>query len=269
MTPHAKLQTSPLSHATQWLRVDGAELEAANWGGPVSLVLLHEGLGSISLWRDFPGKLAARTGLGVFAWSRRGYGRSSPATLPAPLDYMQREAVLLPRVLDAAGIGRCVLVGHSDGATIAALARDARIAARVLIAPHFFVEDVAVRAITAIGEEYAALRPRLARHHRDPDATFRFWHDAWLDPGFPRALCLDAECRAMPGPCLVIQGRRDQYGTIAQARFLAERAPGPVEIAEPDGAHAPHLEAPETTLAGIQRFLGVHYNACMSQVDAI
>lgn len=269
MTPHPKLQPSPLRHATEWLDIDGARLEAARWGGPTSLVLLHEGLGSVSLWRDFPEKLAARARSGVFAWSRRGYGRSSPASLPAPLDYMQREAALLPRVLDAAGIGRCVLIGHSDGGTIAALARDERIAARVLIAPHFFVEDVAVRAIAAIGKEYAALRPRLARHHRDPDATFRFWHDAWLDPGFPKALYLDAECRSMPGPALVVQGRRDQYGTIAQARFLAERAAGPVEIAEPDGAHAPHLEAPEATLDAVGEFLDVHYIACISRDDAI
>jgi pimeloyl-ACP methyl ester carboxylesterase len=243
--------------------------EAATWGEHPSLVLLHEGLGSVSLWRDFPATLAARTGLGVFAWSRRGYGKSPPPALPAPLDYMQREAALLPRVLDAAGIGRCVLLGHSDGGTIAALARDPRIAARILIAPHFFVEDISVTAIRAIGQGYATLRPRLARHHRDPDATFRFWHDAWLDPFFPRALHLDAECRAMPGPALVIQGTRDQYGTIAHARFLAERAPGLTTIAEVDAAHAPHLEAPAETLAAIGEFLAVHYNACMTPGDAL
>lgn len=269
MTRDAALHASPNLRARHDLVLDGTTLEAARWGDNPSLVLLHEGLGSVSLWRDFPACLAARTGLGVFAWSRRGYGHSSPATLPAPLDYMQREAALLPRVLDAAGIGRCVLVGHSDGGTIAALARDERIAARILIAPHFFVEDVSVAAIRAIGERYAQLRPRLARHHRDPDATFRFWHDAWLDPGFPRALYLDAECRAMPGPALVIQGTRDQYGTIAHARFLAQRAPGPIEIAEPDGAHAPHLEAPDTTMAAIARFVSMHYNACMTETNVL
>lgn len=269
MMQDAPLHASPPVHATHVLSVEGAALEAAGWGDNPSLVLLHEGLGSVSLWRDFPARLAARTGLGVMAYSRRGYGRSSPASLPAPLDYMQREAALLPAVLDAAGIGRCVLVGHSDGATIAALARDARIAARVLIAPHFFVEDVSVAAIRAIGQRYAELRPRLARHHRDPDATFRFWHDAWLDAGFPRALHLDAECRAMPGPALVIQGRRDQYGTIAHARFLAERAPGPITIAETDGAHAPHLETPAAALDAIEGFLSMHYIACMKSRTAL
>ncbi|MDE2333791.1 MAG: alpha/beta fold hydrolase [Rhodospirillales bacterium] len=244
-------------------------LEAATWGDTPSLVLLHEGLGSISLWRDFPRHLAARTGLGVFAWSRRGYGGSSPAKLPAPLDYMQREAELLPRVLDAAGIGRCVLIGHSDGGTIAALARDERIAARVLIAPHFFVEDVSVTSIRAIGERYAELRPRLARHHRDPDTIFRFWHDAWLDPGFPAALFLDEPCRSMPGPALVLQGSRDQYGTLAQAHFLAERACGPVEIAVLDAAHAPHLEAPEASLDAIGRFLSEQYISCIPKTSAL
>ncbi len=262
MTQDAPLHASPTLHASRMLNLGDMTLEAGTWGDKPALVLLHEGLGSVSLWRDFPEKLAAQTGLGVLAYSRRGYGNSSPVKLPAPLDYMQREAALLPRVLDAAGIGRCVLVGHSDGGTIAALARDPRIEARILIAPHFFVEDVSVASIRAIGERYAELRPRLARHHRDPDGTFHFWHDAWLDPGFPTALYLDTECRAMPGPALVIQGTRDQYGTIAHARFLAERAGGPIAIAEPDGAHAPHLEAPEATMVAIERFLLMHYNAC-------
>ncbi len=269
MTQALPLHASPHPHARHDLVLGDATLEAARWGDNPSLVLLHEGLGSVSLWRDFPAHLSARTGLGVFAWSRQGYGQSSPASLPAPLDYMQREAALLPRLLDAAGIGRCVLVGHSDGGTIAALARDERIAARVLIAPHFFVEDVSVAAIRAIGEGYAALRPRLARHHRDPDATFHFWHDAWLDPDFPRVLFLDAECHAMPGPALVIQGTRDQYGTAAHARFLAERAPGPIEITELDAAHAPHVEAAEAAMAAIARFLEMHYIACSDERDAL
>ena len=256
-------------HARHVLTLDDAALEAATWGENPTLVLLHEGLGSVSLWRDFPGRLAARTGLGVFAYSRRGYGQSSPASLPAPLDYMQREAALLPRLLDAARIGRCVLVGHSDGGTIAALARDERIAARILIAPHFLVENVSVASIRAIGERYAELRPRLARHHRDPDTAFYFWHDAWLDPGFPKVLYLDAECRSMPGPALVVQGTRDQYGTIAHARFLADRAQGPIEVAEVDGAHAPHLEAREATMDAIQRFLDMQYISCIPKISAL
>ncbi len=269
MTRDVLMHASPPADATHRVTLGDATLEAMVWGENPGLVLLHEGLGSVSLWRDFPRHLAARTGLGVFVWSRRGYGRSTPARLPAPLDYMQREAALLPRLLDAAGIGRCTLVGHSDGGTIAALARDERIAARVLIAPHFFVEDVSVSSIRAIGQRYGELRPRLARHHLDPDTVFRFWHDAWLDPGFPEALYLDAECRSMPGPALVVQGTRDQYGTIAHARFLAERAPGPVEIAVVDGAHAPHLEAAEATLEAIERFLTAHYISCTPKISAL
>src|SRR5690348_6994208 len=165
---------------TQWW---GSSSEAAP-----TLGLLHEGLGCVALWRDFPEVLAEATGCGVFAYSRFGYGGSEPITLPRPMSYMHDEAVLvLPRVLDATGGRRIVLIGHSDGGSIAAIhagtLRDPRVAGMVTIAAHFFVEDVNIAAIRAIKDTYATsnLRERLARYHRDVDVAFRGWSDAWLD----------------------------------------------------------------------------------------
>ncbi len=236
-------------------------LEAA-WWGPMerapTLVLLHEGLGSVGLWRDVPDRLAAATNLGVFAYSRFGYGRSAGVTLPRPLDYMRREAAILPRALGAAGIGDRVLIGHSDGASIAAIhagtAHDRRLRALVLIAPHFFVEDITVAEIAAIRRDYAAgLRDRLARHHDDVDAAFSGWAGAWLDPGFPAAFDLRADLAGIRVPTLIVQGTDDPYGTDAHAR-LAERLAG-ARIALPAARHAPHLEATEAVVAEVAAFV--------------
>lgn len=247
------------------IELDGRAIEESWWGpGPEAaptLVLLHEGLGSVGLWRDVPERLAAATGCGVFAYSRFGYGRSDPAPLPRPLTYMHEEAALLPRVLDAAGVRRCILVGHSDGASIAALhaggAQDFRVRGLVLIAPHFFVEDVAVASIAAIRAEYEAgpLRARLARHHRDPDNAFWGWNGAWLDPGFPAAFDLLSHVAHIRVPILLIQSEDDPYGTLDQVRACQDAAYCPVDVALIAGArHAPHLEAPDATLAVIAEF---------------
>ena len=256
------------------LEIDGRRLEAAWWGpGPdaaPTLVLLHEGLGSVSLWRDLPERLAAATGLGVFAYSRFGYGQSDPAPLPWPLDYMQREArAVLPRVLDAAGIGRCVLFGHSDGGSIAAIAagssQDPRVRGLVLLAPHFFVEEVGLQAIRSIAEgfERGDLRARLARHHRDPDLAFRGWNGAWLDPDFPRAFDLQPDVAHIRVPVLAIQGAADRYGTMEELRVLEREAYCPVDVlAVPDAGHSPHLDAPEAVVAAtagfVERLFGLH-----------
>ena len=156
-----------------------------------TIVMLHEGLGSVTTWGDFPHKVAERTGAGVFVYSRAGYGKSSTITLPRPLDYMQREATeVLPRLLDAIGFRRGILFGHSDGATIAAWyagsVQDHRVRGLVLMAPHFFMEASNIEAIqqTVASYETTDLRARLARHHADVDAAFRGWSGAWLDPGF-------------------------------------------------------------------------------------
>ncbi len=251
------------------IAVAGRQIEVAWWGRPPgqapTLVLLHEGLGCVALWRGFPAALADATGLGVFVYSRFGYGRSDTVRLPRPLRYMHEQADLLPAVLDAAGIGACMLVGHSDGASIAAIhagspAPDPRVRRLALIAPHFFVEDVAVASIAAIRAEYeqGGLRARLARYHRDVDAAFHGWNGAWLDPGF-RAWDITDHLRRIRLPVLVVQGSDDPYGTEAQPRATERLASGPVSVVMVAGAaHAPHLEAAQVTrdaIAGFARSL--------------
>ena len=242
------------------LHLPFGRLESRWWGAPAptALVLLHEGLGSVGLWRDFPERLCAATGRPVFAWSRLGYGRSDPAKLPRPLDYMSREAALLPQVLAAAGIEGAVLVGHSDGGSIAAAAGDQPgVQGLVLIAPHFVTEAAGLAAIAATRAAYAGgdLRARLARHHDHPDNAFLGWADAWLDPDFPLAFDLRPALARIVAPTLVIQGNDDPYGTRHQADLAAALIPAGAVVACPAAAHAPHLEAPAETLAAITDFI--------------
>jgi pimeloyl-ACP methyl ester carboxylesterase len=247
------------------ITLDGRRLEAA-WCGPPpdaapSIVMLHEGLGSVSLWQDFPEAVAAATGCGVLAYSRFGYGQSDPAPLPWPLRYMHEAARLLPRVLDAAGIRQCVLLGHSDGASIAAIhagsCQDFRLRGLVLLAPHFFVEQATLAAIRDARQRWESTdwRERLARHHRDPDGAFRGWSEAWLDGGFPDALDLQAELAHIRVPMLIVQGEADPYGTAEQVRLAEREAYCPVEaLLLPGIGHAPHREAPDATLGAIRDF---------------
>jgi pimeloyl-ACP methyl ester carboxylesterase len=226
-----------------------------------TLVLLHEGLGSAGMWGDFPEKLQAATGLGVFAYSRVGYGHSSPAKLPRTLDFMHVEArEILPRVLDAIGFRKGLLVGHSDGGSVAAIyggsVQDHRVRGLVLMAPHFIVEDVTIKAIREIRQAYdeSRLRERFARWHADPDATVRGWTDVWLKNDFH-----DWDLREDLGyirvPILIIQGEHDHYGTVRQLEIAQEECYCPVEtLLLPDTQHAPHREAAEATLAAIVDF---------------
>jgi len=224
------------------------------------IVMLHEGLGSVTTWGDFPQKVTERTGLGVFVYSRAGYGRSSNITLPRSLDYMQREATeVLPIVLDAIGFRRGILFGHSDGATIAAYyagsMQDHRVHGLVLMAPHFFMEATNIEAIQMTVASYEAeLRPRLARHHADVDTAFRGWSGAWLDPGFQTFDTTEA-LAYIRVPVLVVQGAADPYGTLAQLRAAQEECYCPVEtLVLPGVGHAPHRQAAEETLAAITAF---------------
>ncbi len=242
------------------LTVGDRRLETASWGQETGqkMVLLHEGLGSISMWRDFPEKLANATGCGVFAWSRAGYGASDPINPPRPLTYMQDEAAHWVRpVLDAAGIFACILLGHSDGGSIAAIyagtQHDPRVQGLALLAPHFFVEEIAVAGIEDARTRYLAgdLRARLARHHADVDGAFWGWNRAWLDPAF-RAWDISAECAGIDVPTLVVQGLADPYGTAAQVAALQAVAGDHVRPLLLEGVgHAPHLEAPEATTAAV------------------
>src|SRR5215471_9251328 len=206
--------------------VGGLKIEAA-WYGPQpdaapTLVLLHEGLGCVGMWRDFPRRLAERSGYGVLVYSRPGYGRSDPVPLPRSLDYMHQEALeVLPAILTQAEIRKAILIGHSDGASIATIyagsRQDFRIRGLVLIAPHFFVEDNSVRSIAAVKDAYESgdLRERLGKYHRDVDAAFRGWNRAWLDPQF-RNWRIDEYLPYIRVPILIVQGQDDEYGTAAQ-----------------------------------------------------
>jgi pimeloyl-ACP methyl ester carboxylesterase len=249
------------------VQVNGLRIEAA-WHGPrpdhaPTLVLLHEGLGCVSMWRDFPEKLARHTGYGVLVYSRPGYGKSDPVPLPRPLDYMHREAFdVLPQVLDQAGVKKTILVGHSDGASIATIyaggRQDFRVRGLVLLAPHFFVEDISIKSIAEakVAYETGDLRARLARHHGgNVDVAFRGWNDAWLDPEF-RNWRIDDAVAHVRVPILIVQGKDDQYGTLAQVRLAESDAYCPVETAILDRCgHSPQNDQPEAALEAIGEFV--------------
>jgi pimeloyl-ACP methyl ester carboxylesterase len=256
------------------VRVDGVRLEARWWrphrgarhipepGGwqEAPVVLLHEGLGSVSRWREFPGRLAERTGRAVLAYSRRGHGRSDARGAPPTVRFMHDEAALLPRVLDAAGIWRAVLFGHSDGGSIALLAAAGgpdRVQALVLEAPHVFVEGVSVASIARIREQYATtnLRARLARHHVHVDDVFSGWNDVWLSPAF-RAWNIETELSAVTCPALVLQGADDEYGTPAQVTAVQQGLAGPVTSAIIQNCgHSPHRDQASVVLDSTVRLL--------------
>jgi pimeloyl-ACP methyl ester carboxylesterase len=214
------------------------------------------------MWGDFPDKLQAATSCGVFVYSRQGYGRSSPAELPRSLFFMHDEArQTLPRLLDAIGFQHGLLVGHSDGGSIAAIyggsVQDHRVQGLVLMAPHFIVEDVTSAAIAEMRKAYDAgdLRARLARYHADVDATVRGWSDVWLKSDF-RAWDLTEDLAYIRVPVLIIQGEDDQYGTVRQVEIAQEECYCPVEVLMlPNTRHVPHREAPERTLAAVTDFV--------------
>ena len=244
---------------------DGKRLEAVAYGAPPeeapTIVMLHEGLGCVALWRDLPAKLAAATGWGVFAYSRAGYGRSDPVALPRPLDYMTREARLsLPTVLETIRMKRGILLGHSDGASIAAIFAGERFADRVnglvLIAPHLFTEEPGLASIAEARRAYAEgdLRARLAKYHADVDVAFCGWNGAWLDPSF-KAWNIEDAVQRWRVPALLIQGVDDPYGTLAQIRAIEARSPAPVRSVILDRCrHSPQTEQPQATLDAIVRF---------------
>ena len=232
-------------------------------GRAPTLVLLHEGLGCVGLWGDFPARLAEATNTGVFAYSRAGYGQSSPVALPRPLTYMQTEAQdVLPRVLNAIGFRRGLMIGHSDGASIAAIyagsVNDTRLLGITLIAPHFFTEDMGIAEIAkaklAYDDPKTGLRERLARWHKDVDNAFRGWNDAWLDPAF-RQWDISGFLPAIRTRVQVVQGVDDQYGTDKQVKMAQQRAGSTVEVVMLQAVkHSPHREAPDRLVAAIAQF---------------
>lgn len=251
---------------TEILEVNGVALECARYPGTrpgPTLVLLHEGLGCVSMWRGFPAQLAAATGLPVFAWSRAGYGRSAPIDLPRPLDFIAREAAgTVGPLLDAAGIGDCFLVGHSDGASIALVyagtMHDARVRGVVVMAPHVLTETKTVMNIAETKRVFEStdLRAKLARHHGDNvDCAFWGWCDAWLDPGFAR-WNIESALDGITVPVLAIRGNDDAYNTAVHVASIARRARGDVTRLDlADCGHAPHLEQPDSVRDAIARFV--------------
>ena len=239
------------------------------------LVFLHEGLGSVSAWgsgaRSWPWQLCAATGRAGWVYSRRGFGHSDPtpdyrgpareeAGWPVGRrqpDYLHHEAwVVLPEILRRLGVQAPVLIGHSDGATIALLhAARHEVTACVAMAPHVFVEDMTVRAIEQVRALYTEkLRPKLARHHRDPDNAFWPWCDIWLDPGF-RDFDIQAECRDIRCPLLLVQGEDDEYASMEQLHAISRMAPQANEWALPHCGHSPHRDQPQALTVGIAQWL--------------
>src|ERR1700726_4614066 len=228
-----------------------------------TIVMLHEGLGSVGLWGDFPDRLQAATGTGVLVYSRAGYGASTPVKLPRPLDYMHIEALdILPKLLDSIGFRRGLLLGHSDGASIAAIyaggVADHRVRAVAMIAPHFIVEDVSVTSIAEIKSAYetSGLKTKLARWHSDVDNAFYGGNGAWLDPKF-RSWDISEYLAYIRVPVAIVQGVNDEYGTLRQIEIAQQECYCPVDVTIIPGAgHSPHREALETTLNAISEFAG-------------
>ncbi|MGA7460138.1 MAG: alpha/beta hydrolase [Candidatus Korobacteraceae bacterium] len=245
--------------------VDGKRLETL-WIGhersdqPV-IVMLHEGLGSIALWKDFPQQLAARTGGAVLVYSRYGHGNSDKLMEKRPVNFMHREGeVVLPELLDKLAIDRPILLGHSDGGSISIIFAGRypdRPRAVILEAPHVFVEDLSIASITQakLNFETTDLRQKLSRHHARVDATFWGWNDIWLDPNF-RSWNIEGYLATIRCPVLCIQGEDDEYGTRAQVDAIAAQAPQAEIMMLPDCKHSPHRDQPEKTLDRIAEFVG-------------
>jgi pimeloyl-ACP methyl ester carboxylesterase len=262
-----------------FIRINASNLEYRMIGpapeDAPTIVMLHEGLGSAGLWGDFPDRLQAATGAGVFAYSRAGYGASSPVKLPRPLDYMHIEALdVLPGLLDAIGFRRGLLLGHSDGASIAAIyaggVQDHRVRGVAMIAPHFIVEDISVTSIAEIKQAYETtdLKSKLKRWHSDVDNAFYGWNGAWLDPKF-RGWDISEYLAYIRVPVAILQGADDQYGTIRQIEVAQQECYCPVDVTIISGAgHSPHREAPEATLTAVSEFANrILYTHEGSQTD--
>jgi pimeloyl-ACP methyl ester carboxylesterase len=232
-----------------------------------TLVLLHEGLGSVSMWRDFPDAVVERTGCACLVYSRAGHGTSPAPAAPRGVRFMHEEAaIVLPALLERFHIDAPVLIGHSDGGSIALIYAGATFASAskgrrprglILLAPHVFVEDCSLDSITRMRELYATtdLRARLAKYHADVDAAFRGWNDVWLDPAF-RWWNIEEYLPAITCPVLVLQGEEDEYGTRAQVDAIAAQVRGPVETELLSRCgHAPHRECRELVLERIARFV--------------
>ena len=227
-----------------------------------TIVMLHEGLGSVDLWGQFPDDIAAATGAGVFVYSRAGYGQSTGAVLPRTTLFMQEEACeVLPRILQAIGFRRGFLLGHSDGASIAAIyagsVEDHRVRGLVLLAPHFFAEKMGLAEIRRAGKSFGsgALREKLRPWHADVDCAFRSWNEPWTHPDFQKWDITEV-LGYIRVPMLIVQGENDQYGTLKQIEVAQEQCFCPVEaLVIPGIRHIPYREAPDVTVTAVADFI--------------
>jgi pimeloyl-ACP methyl ester carboxylesterase len=239
-----------------WL--EAARIEARDSHLPM-IVMLHEGLGSVAHWRDFPGLLAEATGAGVFLYSRYGHGGSDALTESRSVSYMHHEAqVVLPEILRRAQIERPVLLGQSDGASIAIIYAGTlpdSVAGLVLEAPHVFVEDITIASIAKARDAYrqTGLAQRLGRYHLDAEGLFWDWNRIWLNPAF-RDWNIESFLDSIHCPVLVIQGAQDEYGTVKQIEAIQRRIPSASAIVLDDCKHAPHRDQRDATLAAIREF---------------
>ena len=244
------------------LRIEHAWVASEQSTAPL-IVFLHEGLGSLAMWKDFPQQLCSAAGCRGLVYSRPGYGRSTPRAADDVwgVDFMHRQAdELLPALLAALQVDEPVLLfGHSDGGSIALLHaahHPQRVRGAIVLAPHIMVEDVSVASIELARQAYldTDLRQRLAKYHTDPDSAFWGWNRIWLDPAFRRWSIAD-EIATIRCPLLAVQGVDDEYGTLAQVRGIAERAPQCELLELPECGHSPQRDQPAAVIAAASAFV--------------
>jgi pimeloyl-ACP methyl ester carboxylesterase len=251
----------------QFLKVGKHNLEcqliAPHLDEAPTIVFLHEGLGCVSMWKEFPERLTEATGCGAVVYSRAGYGGSDRAILPRPVSFMHDEAqIVLPNVIDTFELREPILFGHSDGGSIALIHSGSNAAknirALILEAPHVFVEDLSIESIKLAKENYesGSLKSGLERYHGDNvECAFRGWNDVWLNPEF-RSWNIESYLPAINIPVLVVQGEEDQYGTMAQVEAIERGCSGPVEtVMLADCGHSPHRDQPDRVIASVKKFL--------------
>ena len=247
----------------KFLTVNGKRLETLRYppeGADPTIVMLHEGLGSIAMWKDFPERVAEATGCGLVVYSRYGHGKSERLAEKRSVDFMHHEAkAVLPELLSEMGIQRPILLGHSDGGSIALIYAGTwpeRVRGLIVEAPHVFVEEFGIRSTVAIRVLYESsdLPQKLSRHHEHVDEMFRGWNDIWLDSQF-REWNIEEFLGAISCPTLVIQGENDEYGTLAHVETIQRGVPGAQALVLPRCGHSPHRDQPEITLDAISKFV--------------
>ncbi|WP_206951804.1 alpha/beta fold hydrolase [Trinickia acidisoli] len=269
MTDDVRFASIPADAPCGALTIEYQWLDSDRTDAPIAL-FLHEGLGSIAMWRDWPQQLCDRLGMRGLVYSRPGYGRSTPRAHDDkwPVDFMSHQAyAVLPALLDTLGIDaaerqRMWLIGHSDGGSIALLYASAfprQLRGAVVIAPHVFVEDISVRSIAQakVAYEQTDLRQKLSRYHADVDSAFYGWNDIWLNPAF-KAWNIVGELASIVCPLLAVQAHDDHYGTMAQIEAIAQAVNGAQLCKLAGGGHSPHREMGEalneTVAAFVERF---------------